>query len=87
MARLSSSISTISEAGSDAFWSLTCIVGRATVVGGREEGDKVALSKAFKAVHHALVRPHYHLQVVGLRNHIALADTPFALRTTGEPKP
>ena len=46
----------------------TCIVCCAAVVGGREEGDEVALRKALKAVHDALVRPHYHLQVVGLHS-------------------
>ena len=44
-----------------------CVVGGAAVVGGREERDEVALRKALKAVHHALVRAHYHLQVVHLQ--------------------
>lgn len=46
----------------------TRIVRCAAVIGGREEGDEVALRKALKAVHDALVRPHYHLQVVGLHS-------------------
>eukprot|EP00983_Pelagomonas_calceolata_P034785 1089859-Pelagomonas_calceolata.AAC.4 len=39
----------------------------AAVVGGREEGYQVALGKALKAVHHTLMRTHYHLQVVILQ--------------------
>lgn len=47
-----------------------CIVGSAAVVGGREERDEVALRKALEAVHHALVRAHYHLQVVHLQQQV-----------------
>lgn len=42
------------------------IAGRATVVGGAEQRDQVALRKALKAVHHALVRTYNHLQPIGL---------------------
>ena len=38
-----------------------CVACSAAVVGGREQRDQVALGKALKAVHHALVRPHNHL--------------------------
>ena len=44
-----------------------CVVGSAAVVGGGEERDEVALRKALKAVHHALVCTHYHLQIVRLQ--------------------
>ena len=44
------------------------IVCRPTVIGRGEKGDEVALGKALKAVHHTLVRPHNHLQVVGLHD-------------------
>ena len=54
---------------------LACIVGSATVVGGGEEGDEVALGKALKAIHDALVRAHYHLQVVGLRHSSAQPES------------
>ena len=46
---------------------LTCVVSRAAVVGGREEGDEVALRKALKPIHDALVRPYDHLQVILLQ--------------------
>ena len=48
---------------------LTCIVGRAAVVRGRKKRNEVALCKALKAIHDALMRSHNHLQVVCLHKH------------------
>lgn len=46
----------------------TCIVCCATVVGGREQSDEMALSKTLKSVHHTLMRSYNHLQVVVLQH-------------------
>ena len=50
---------------------LTCIVGSATVVGGGEEGDEVALCETLEAVHDTLMRPYNHLQLVVLQEALA----------------
>lgn len=52
-----------------------CVTCRAAVVGGAEERDQVALRKALKAVHDALVRAHNHLEVVALQQGHTWAKT------------
>ena len=55
---------------------LTCVVGSAAVVGGREERDEVTLSEAFEPVHDALMRTDNHLQFIVL--HVAQAASSTA---------
>ncbi len=59
----------LKHAGIEIRWGggVTSIVGCPAVIGGGEKSNEVALCKALKAVHHALMCTHYHLQVVVLQ--------------------